>query len=63
MPSEYSAQGFDLECLCGVGFPRPLGLDEIELNIPDDHVSGATNDKTLVKVLIVAPITRANVQV
>jgi hypothetical protein len=29
---------------------RPLGLDEIELGIPNDHVSEVADDKTLVWV-------------
>jgi hypothetical protein len=60
MPSDFSTQGFDLGFFYGVGFLGPLGLDEIEWGILDDHVSGAINGKTLVRVLIVAPITRAN---
>jgi hypothetical protein len=32
-------------------------------NIPNDHVLWAIDDKSLVRVLIIAPIIRANVRV
>jgi len=60
-PSDFLAQGFDLGFFYGAGFSRPLGPNEIKLGIPDDHVFGATNDKTTVRVLIIAPIIKANV--
>ncbi len=52
-----------LDFFAKVGLSRPLGLDDIELGIIDDHVLGATDDKTLVRVLIITLITRANVKV
>ncbi len=51
-----------LNVFYGVGFSGPLSLDEIESNISNDHVSGAVGDKSLVKVMIVTSITRANAQ-
>jgi hypothetical protein len=56
-PGDSSAQGFDPGFFCGVGFSWPLGPNEIELDIPNVHVFGAANDKTLVRVSIVTPIT------
>jgi hypothetical protein len=35
---DYLAQGFDLGFFCGVGFSGPLGPNEIELGIPNNHV-------------------------
>jgi hypothetical protein len=49
-----------LDFFYGFGFLRPLSPNEIESNIPNDHVSGANGDKTLITVVIDAPITRAN---
>jgi hypothetical protein len=60
---DYLAQGFDLGFFCGARFLRPLGPNEIKLNIFDDHVLGAINDKTLVSLLTFAPITRGSVKV
>ncbi len=60
-PCDFSVQGFDPKFFCGARFSGPLGLDEIESSIPNDHVLKGANDKTLVKVSTTAPITRANV--
>jgi hypothetical protein len=43
------------------GFLGPLGPNEIESGILNDHVLGATDDKTLVMVSITTLITRASV--
>jgi hypothetical protein len=60
---DFSTKGFDLGFFCGAGFLRPLGLDEIKFGIPNDHVSGVVSDKTMVRVLTIAPITKASAQV
>ncbi len=49
-PSDFLVQGFDLGFFCGVGFSRPLGLNEIKSGILDDHVLRVINEKTLIKV-------------
>jgi hypothetical protein len=59
-PCDSSVQGFNLGFFCGARFLGPLGPDEIKSSIFDDHVLEAVDDKTLVKVSIVAPITKAN---
>jgi hypothetical protein len=46
VPSESSTQGFNPRFFYGVGFSRPLGLDEIKSGNSNDHVSRATIDKT-----------------
>jgi len=60
---DYLAQGFDLGFFCGARFLRPLGPNEIKSDIFDDHVLGAINDKTLVNLLTLAPITRGSAKV
>ncbi len=55
--------GFNPRFFCGVKFSRPLGPNEIELSIPNDHVLKATNNKTMVKVSIITPIIRASIWV
>jgi hypothetical protein len=62
MLDDFSIQGFDLGFFYGVGFSWALGLDEIESNITNHHVSKSIGDKTLIKVSIVAPTTRASAQ-
>jgi len=48
VPNDFSTQGFDPGFFYGVVFSRPLGLDEIKLGIPNDHVLRVVGDKTLV---------------
>jgi hypothetical protein len=58
-----STQGFNLRFFYATKFLGPLGLDEIESDIPNDHVLEVINDKTLIRVLTAAPITRASARV
>jgi hypothetical protein len=60
--SDFSAQGFDLGFFCGAGLLKPLGPNEIELSIPNDHILRVADDKSLVRVSTSAPIIRANVR-
>jgi hypothetical protein len=60
---DYSVEGFDLRFFCGAKFLRSLSPNEIKLGIPNDHLSGAVDDKTLVRVLTLAPITRGSAKV
>ncbi len=62
MLDDFSIQGFDLGFFYGVGFLGALGLDEIESNITNHHVSKSIGDKTLIKVSTVAPTTKASAQ-
>jgi hypothetical protein len=57
---DFSIYGFDLGFFYGARFSRPLGPDEIEASISNDHVSRATDDETLVRVLTTPPIIRAS---
>ncbi len=62
-PSDFSIQGFSPRFFYGARFSKPLGPDEIKLSILNDHVSGAIDDKTLIKVSTTTPITKANARV
>jgi hypothetical protein len=60
MLGDFSAQGFNLRFFCGAKLSRPLALVEIQLGLPNDHISGVVGDKTLLKVSITAPIIKAS---
>jgi hypothetical protein len=49
-----------LDFFCGARFSRSLSPNEIESSIPNDQVSGADDDKTMVKVLTITPITKGS---
>jgi hypothetical protein len=63
MLGDYLAWGFDPTFFYRVGLLGPLGLDEIELGILNDHVLRVAEDKTLDRVLAATPIIRASAQV
>jgi hypothetical protein len=60
--NDSSVQGFDPRFFYGVRFLGALGAKGIESVIPNDHVLRVAGDKTLITVLITAPITRASVR-
>ncbi len=59
----FSAQGFNPRFFCRAGFLGLLGPNDIQLGIPNDHVSEGADDKTLVRVSTTRPNIRASVQV
>lgn len=57
--NDSSVQGFNPRCFYGARFLGPLA-NEIESDILDDHVLRVTGEKTLIRVLTSAPITKAS---